>query len=63
MTLENVRLITNSDETRVMALSQYGQGYLFWDWNFHPIFVFWAIILAPDMLESQSRALKTQMMA
>jgi len=27
------------------------------------IFVFWTMIFAPDMLESQSRALKTRMIA
>ena len=28
--------------------------------EFLPIFVFWPIILAPDMLESHSRTLKTR---
>jgi len=46
-----------------MAFSQNGQGYLFWDLNFYLIFGFRAIILASDMLEKQSRALKTWIIA
>jgi len=39
-------------------------GYIFlWDLNFYPIFYFWAIILAPDMLCGQSNPLKTRMIA
>jgi len=46
---------------QVMASN--GQGYLLWDLNFHPIFGFGAMILAPDMSASQSKALKTRMIA
>jgi len=48
---------------RVMAFSQNGQSYLLWDLNIYPIFGFWALILAPDTLECQSRVLKTRMIA
>jgi len=33
-----------------------------WGQNLLKIFGFWAIILSPDVLESQSRAQKTRMM-
>jgi len=48
---------------RFMAFSRNGQGYLLWEYNFYQIFVFWAIILGPDQLESQSLALKSRMVA
>jgi len=42
---------------RVMAFSQYGQGYLLPDLIFHQNLGFRAIILYPEMLKSWSRAL------
>jgi len=55
--------LSSSTGWRVMAFSQIGQGYLLWDLNFCPISYFWAIMLAPDMLASPSRALKTRTIA
>jgi len=46
-----------------MAFSQIGQGYILWDFKVYPIAGFWAIGLAPDMLESQARTRKTRMVA
>ena len=43
----------------VTSVNQNGKSYLLWNLIFHPIFMFWAIILAPDMLARQSRSLKT----
>jgi len=37
-----------------MAFSQNDQGFLLCDLNVYLMFGFWAIILAQDMLESQS---------
>jgi len=48
---------------RVMAFSQNGQAYFLWDLTFYPIFGFWVVVLAPDMLASQTRALKTRTIA
>jgi len=48
----------------VMAIYNMGRIYLgstFMGMEFLPIFWFWAIILVPDMLENQSRALKAWM--
>jgi len=44
--------LSSSISWRVVAFSQNDQGYLLWDLNLYPIFGLWAIILAPDMLES-----------
>jgi len=41
------------------AYGNYTQGQRLWGYKFLPIFCFGAIRLAPDMLESQSRSLKT----
>jgi len=60
---EGFEQLSNSISCHMMAFSRNGQNCLLWDMNFRPIFVFWAIILAPDMLENQSRSLKTQMIA
>jgi len=46
-----------------MATGVIYPGFAFVGVAFPTIFGFLAIILAPDMLESQSRALKTRMIA
>ena len=46
-----------------MAFSQISPGLPFVGLEINPIFGFSAIVLAPDMLASKSKALKTQMIA
>jgi len=48
---------------RVMAFSQYGQGYLLFDLIFHQNLGFRAIILDPERLKSRSWVLMTWIMA
>jgi len=48
---------------RVMAFSQYAQGYLLSDLIFHQNLGFRTITLDPEMLKSQSRALMTCIIA
>ena len=61
--LEGLNNSSAQSTGELWPLAKNNQRYLLWDFNVHPIFGFWAMISAPDMLETRSRALKTWLIA